>query len=96
MFRNIKRINIKAYANMGKCESMFLVVLMDATIGLVFLSIYFIADTLITKKKLKRNQLLWDEYSKNMTFDEKIDCFSNWLEYNKEKHGDNFYYIPKM
>ena len=32
----------------------------------------------------------------NMTFDEKIDCFSNWLKYNKEKHGDNFYYIPKM
>lgn len=81
---------------MEKGESMFLIVLMDVIIGLVFLSVYFIADTLTTRKKLKRNQLLWDEYSKNMTFDEKIDCFSDWLKYNKEKHGDNFYYIPKM
>ena len=81
---------------MGKCESMFLVVLMDVIIGLVFMSIYFIADTLITRKKLKRNQLLWNEYSKNMTHSEKMDCFCDWLEHNKAKHGDNFYYIPKM
>lgn len=75
---------------------MFLVVLMNVIIGLVFLGIYFTADTLITRKKLKRNQLLWDEYSKNMTHDEKMDCFLEWLQDNKQKYGDDFYYIPKM
>ena len=65
-------------------------------IGFVCSIIYYIIDELITKKKIERNQLLWDEYSKDMTHDEKMDCFSDWLKYNKEKHGDNFYYIPKM
>ena len=74
---------------------MFLTVLI-LVMALVFLGFYFITDNLITRKKVKRNQMLWDEYSKHMTYDEKWDCFLEWLELNKLKHGDEFYYIPRM
>ena len=73
-----------------------MVVFMDVIIGLVYLGIYFTVDALITRKKLKRNQLLWDEYSKDMTYDEKLECLLEWLHDNKVKHGDSLYYIPRM
>jgi hypothetical protein len=75
---------------------MILGFLIEFIVVLVFGVIYFMTETIITRKKLKRNQLLWDEYSKNMTFDEKLDCFNDWLSANRAKHGDKFYYIPKM
>ena len=64
--------------------------------SLVVAGVVFIYDALVTDIKLKRNQLLWDEYSKNMTYDEKTDCFLDWLERNKAEHGDDFYYTPRM
>lgn len=70
--------------------------LLELVVGLLFLSIYIFIDALITRKKVKRNQLLWDEYSKDMTHDEKMECFLEWLHDNKVKHGDSFYYIPRI
>ena len=70
--------------------------LLELIMGLIFLGIYIFIDALITRKKLKRNQLLWDEYSKDMTHDEKMECFLEWLHDNKAKHGDSFYYIPRI
>ena len=62
----------------------------------LFLASVFITDLCITNKKLKRNQFLWDEFSKNMTKDQKLEIFDKWLDENRIKHGDYFYYIPKM
>ena len=62
----------------------------------IFLLIVLIADLCITNKKLKRNQFLWDEFSRNMTKEQKLDAFDKWLEENRLKHGEYFYYIPKM
>lgn len=74
---------------------MFTYVLMIIVV-LAVAGIIFVCDTLNAWIKLKRNQLLWDEYSKNMTRDEKMDCFIDWLERNKAEHGDDSYYIPRM
>jgi hypothetical protein len=70
--------------------------LLELVMGLIFWGIYIFIDALITRKKVKRNQLLWDEYSKDMTYYEKMECFLEWLHDNKAKHGDNFYYIPRI
>lgn len=75
---------------------MFIVLSIELIMAFLFLVFYFVLDALTKRKKLKINQFLWDEYSKNMTYDEKMDCFTDWLENNKAKHGDEFYYIPKM
>lgn len=75
---------------------MWVVIIIYLIIGFACLGVYFTVDFFVTRKKLNRNQKLWDEYSKDMTFDEKMGCFTDWLEDNKEKHGDNFYYIPRM
>ena len=42
-------------------------------VGILFLTLYLITDKIITEKRLKENQIAWDEYSKNMSKSEKDD-----------------------
>ena len=64
--------------------------------GFLFVVIYLAIDNIITRKKIERNQILWDEYSKYMSEKEKSDVYLDWVKQNKYKHGDKFYYFPKM
>lgn len=61
---------------------------------LLYLLIDFAIDNLITRKRLKNNQIAWDEYSKNMTYKEKLDYYVDWVEQNKIKNGWKHYYLP--
>ena len=68
----------------------------ELIIGLLFLLIYFTDDNLITRKRLKDNQIAWDEYSNGMTFSEKNDCYLDWCTNRKLENGWRFYYFPRM
>lgn len=48
----------------------------------------------ITKNAVETNQMLWDEYSKNMTQREREDCFGDWLLRRKRETNSRFYNIP--
>lgn len=56
----------------------------------------YIADVIVTSHRLKINQREWDEYSKGMTTDEKMDIFIDWMNENKRKHKWKNLYIPRM
>lgn len=47
------------------------------------------------KKKLRENQEAWDIYSKNMTDQEKDDCYIEWCEWRKHVTGNHFYWFPR-
>lgn len=48
------------------------------------------------RKNLKINQKEWDEYSKGMSFYERKECFVDFLEDNKARHGWKYYYVPRI
>lgn len=64
-------------------------------IGLLYLIIYIVIDNLITRKRVKQNQIAWDKYSKNMTYREKQDCYLDWCIQRKAENGWRFYYFPR-
>ena len=63
---------------------------------IIVLSMWILIDKLITHHRLSISQREWDEYSKGMTLEEKLDVFNDWLEQNKIKHGWNYFYIPRI
>jgi len=75
---------------------MFYVMLAEVIMATLYLIIYLMVDRVITKKRLRENQLAWNEYSKNMTFDEKIDCYIDWCKQRKLEKGWRFYYFPRQ
>ena len=62
--------------------------------AIIYLAIYFLINTIITRKRLKISQNEWNEYSKNMTDEQKWDVFLDFLNIQKEKHGWLDIYIP--
>lgn len=64
-------------------------------VGILFLTLYLIADKIIAEKRLKENQIAWDEYSKNMSKFEKDDCFLEWCNERKMQMGWRFFYFPQ-
>lgn len=73
-----------------------LVVLLDLVIGILYLGIWFLVDLLITNKRVEENQKAWNEYSKNMTDDEKFECFIDFLRKRQLEKGWSHLYIPRM
>lgn len=67
----------------------------ELIIGLLYLIIYIVIDNLITRKRVKQNQIAWDKYSKNMTYWEKQDCYLDWCTRRKLENGWRFYYFPR-
>ena len=61
------------------------------TICLIIITRY---NRYITRQRLAINQKEWDEYSKDMTYQEKHDCFNDFLFEQKAKHNWNYLYIP--
>lgn len=66
------------------------------SIAIIFLIIYFAVDNYLTKKRLEINQRDWDEYSKNMTRQEKLMNFKIFLNEQKRKYNWRYYYIPDI
>lgn len=63
--------------------------------GILFLTLYLIADKIITEKRLKENQISWDEYSKNMSKSEKDACYLKWCNERKMQMGWSYFYFPR-
>ncbi len=68
----------------------------ESVAAITFLFLYQVIDEIITNKRLKENQILWNEYSKNMTFNEKMDCYLYWCKQRKVEKGWRNYYFPKI
>ena len=64
-------------------------------VGILFLTLYLIADKIITAKRLKENQIAWDEYSRNMSKSEKDACYLEWCNERKRQMGWRFFYFPQ-
>lgn len=71
------------------------IVVMIAIASMILLG-YLIADRIYTWKKLEENQIAWDEFSKDMAFDEKLDVYLEWCEERKAKTGNSYYYFPRI
>lgn len=68
-----------------------------STISAILFILVFVAwDRYITQIRLKQNQKAWDEYSKGMSFSEKLDSYEQFCEEQKVKNGWNYYYFPKI
>lgn len=72
----------------------FLPILVMFFIAAIFLIIFFAVDRYLTNKRIKINQLAWDEFSKGMTDREKMNCFMDFLYRQQEKYGWSCLYIP--
>ena len=75
---------------------MIYVCICEIVIGFLFLLIYFVIDKIITTKRLKLNQTAWYEYSKNMTYFEKCNCYLEWCTHRKTENNWRFYYFPRI
>lgn len=58
--------------------------------------IYYFVDRIVTNKRIKENQIAWDNFSKNMTYDEKIECYLKWCNEQRWQNGWHNYYFPKF
>ena len=65
-------------------------------IAFLYLVVYLLVDSIITRHRIKTNQKAWDEYSANMDFDRKLDAYLPWCTEQKMKNGWDFYYFPRM
>lgn len=61
---------------------------------IIFISGFYLVDLYLTRKRVAKNQKEWDEYSKGMTDQEKMDCFIEFLYRQKAKYNWNDIYIP--
>lgn len=59
------------------------------------LAIYLTIDKIILHKRLKETQIAWDEYSKNMTWQERNENYLTWCEEYKYRKGWGHYYFPR-
>ena len=64
--------------------------------AILFVLVLIVWDRYITQTRIKQNQKAWDEYSKGMSFSEKLDIYEQFCEEQKMKNGWKFYYSPKM
>ena len=62
----------------------------------LYLTVYFIVGRIIDNKRLKETQTAWDEYSKNMSKQEKDACFIEWCTERKIENRWKFFYFPRM
>lgn len=65
-------------------------------IGIIYISVWYFIDSLITKKRIKENQIAWNEYCKDKTLEQAYDLFLPWLDSRKIEMGWNFYYFPNF
>ena len=71
-----------------------MIVLIMLSFTIIYISGFYLVDLYLTRKRVSINQKDWDEYSKNMTDQEKMDCFNEFLYSQKAKYNWNYLYIP--
>lgn len=71
-------------------------VIILAILAIVFTVIYLFADHVITIIRVEQNQKAWNEYSKDMTDSEKLNCFGDWLSMRKNEKGWKYFYVPRL
>lgn len=59
-------------------------------------TIYYFADRITTNKRIKENQIAWDSFSKNMTQNEKLECYLKWCDEQKYTKKWQNYYFPRF
>lgn len=64
--------------------------------AILFILVWLELDIFITRIRLNQNQKAWDEYSKGMSFSEKLDSYLQFCEEQRLKNGWDYYYFPKM
>lgn len=64
-------------------------------IGLIF-TILLIVDHFVDAHNLKISQREWDDYTSQMTLEEKMLIYLDWTLENKIKHGWSHYYYPRL
>ena len=75
---------------------MIYLMIIEILIAAVFLLASYFADRIITGKRLRENQVAWDNYCKDMTFSERLDCFADWILQRQCETGWKHKYIPYM
>lgn len=73
---------------------MIYIMLFEILIGVIYLLLFCFVDRIVTNKRLKENQSEWDNYCKDMTYSERLDCFTDWLLQRQCEKGWRFKYIP--
>ena len=64
--------------------------------AILFIIVFVAIDRYITQTRLNQNQKAWDEYSKGMSFSEKLDSYLLFCEEQRVKNGWDNYYFPKI
>ena len=64
--------------------------------AILFILVFVVLDRYITQTRVKQNQKAWDEYSKGMSFSEKLDSYEQFCEEQKLKNEWDYYYFPKI
>lgn len=90
-----KTINKYLLQATKKEELILQIVLITSSICILFIFCYWIFDRIITTKRLKENQIAWDEYSRNMSKSEKDACYLEWCNERKMQMGWRFFYFPQ-
>ena len=75
---------------------MFLQCLLVVLLAICSTVTILLVDKAISSKRLEENQIAWNEYSKEMTFDEKLEHYIKWCERRKVEKGWGNYYFPRM
>lgn len=70
------------------------IVIIELIIGFVYLGVYLTVDTVLTHKRLKENQNAWDEYSKDMTWQEREEQYLRWVQRRRIQKRWNRWYFP--
>lgn len=74
-----------------------IVTILTAIIAIMTIpTIYYFADRIVTNKRIRENQIAWDNFSKNMAQNEKIECYLKWCDEQKYKKGWRNYYFPRF
>lgn len=63
-------------------------------LSILFGIVYLAVSEYIYRKRCKINAKEWEEYSKDLTREEKLDIFEEWLYTNKSKHNWKYLHIP--
>ena len=75
---------------------MFLQCLLVVLLAICLTVTILLIDKAVSNKRLEENQIAWNECSKEMAFDEKLEHYIKWCERRKVEKGWENYYFPRM
>ena len=80
---------------MNEIENMIGIIIVIALIFICLpIALYITFDYIRTTVKMKENQRLWDEYSRDMTYPERVKAYIPWVDRRRCTSRNQFYYFP--